>query len=259
MVDDGGMEWSAGVAPEQSFNWNYCWRNFRCYGCVRHHHGPIFLPFPLSQAHQRRLATPMVQLSPFCSDSRYHLFLGPFIWKRDAVPWCPEEQRIVVQNYYRGHLTAEELAARDASLRLFREATELGEQMTAPSPKSVNTLPTPSSDNSTAVPSPISSADTAGGQNSPATPAPNDPPREQNFVNWVRYTAWPKVKEVLLHGVNQDIVYLQQRDSRQNRTRRLEKMHARAAHYDNQTEHLYSFLQVLTAATQSFAHGYINS
>jgi sodium-dependent phosphate transporter len=32
-------------------------------------------------------------------------------------------------------------------------------------------------------------------------------------------------------------------------------MHSRAAHYDNQTEHLYSFLQVLTAATQSFAHG----
>ena len=192
--------------------------------------------------------------------NRYHLFLGPLIWKRGPVPWCPEEQRIVVQNYYRGHLTAEELAARDASLRLFREATELGEQMTAHSPKSVNTFPSPTSGPSTAVPSPISSTDTAVGRNSPvstpATPTAEEPPRDKNFVNWVRYTAFLKIKEWLMHGVNQDIVHLQQRDSRQNRTRRLEKMHARAAHYDNQTEHLYSFLQVLTAATQSFAHGY---
>ena len=58
-----------------------------------------------------------------------------------------------------------------------------------------------------------------------------------------------------MHGVDQDIVHLQQRDTRQSRTKRLERMHSRAAHYDNQTEHLYSFLQVLTASTQSFAHG----
>jgi sodium-dependent phosphate transporter len=58
-----------------------------------------------------------------------------------------------------------------------------------------------------------------------------------------------------MHGVDQDIVQLQQRDSRHSRTKRLERMHSRAAHYDNQTEHLFSFLQVLTASTQSFAHG----
>src|SRR5271154_3152917 len=73
----------------------------------------------------------------------YHLGFGPLLWKRGPVPWCPEEQRIVVQNYYRGHLTAEELAARDASLVLLREATELGEQMTAHSPKSASTFPSP--------------------------------------------------------------------------------------------------------------------
>ncbi|KAG8844688.1 Na+/Pi symporter [Serendipita sp. 411] len=32
-------------------------------------------------------------------------------------------------------------------------------------------------------------------------------------------------------------------------------MHARAEHYDNKTEYLYSFLQVMTAMTASFAHG----
>lgn len=194
------------------------------------------------------------------SNRRYHLFLGPLIWKRGPVPWCPEEQRIVVQNYYRGHLTAEELAARDASIALFREATALGEQMAAQSPKSISTTPTPNSPSTTAVPSPMF-PDTVAGQSTPvstpATPTAAETPRDKTFISWVWYVALPKIKQWLLHGVNQDIVHLQQRDSRQNRTRRLEKMHARAAHYDNQTEHLYSFLQVLTASTQSFAHGYI--
>ena len=33
------------------------------------------------------------------------------------------------------------------------------------------------------------------------------------------------------------------------------KIHAPVKHYDNKTEHLYSFLQVMTASTASFAHG----
>src|SRR6202041_1520128 len=83
------------------------------------------------------------------------------------------------------------------------------------------------------------------------------PPQQydKSFINWCRYIALPTVKKWIFHGVDQDIVQLQQRDSRHSRTKRLEKMHSRAAHYDNQTEHLYSFLQVLTASTQSFAHG----
>lgn len=32
-------------------------------------------------------------------------------------------------------------------------------------------------------------------------------------------------------------------------------MHKRVTQYDNSTEHLYSFLQVMTACTASFAHG----
>ena len=35
----------------------------------------------------------------------------------------------------------------------------------------------------------------------------------------------------------------------------LRHMHARAAHFDNKTEYLFSFLQALTASTASFAHG----
>jgi solute carrier family 20 (sodium-dependent phosphate transporter) len=80
--------------------------------------------------------------------------------------------------------------------------------------------------------------------------------RDKPFLTFLKNTAWPTFKRILFHGVDQDIVHLQQRDARMSRVHRLEVMHSRASHYDNQTEHLYSFLQVLTACTQSFAHGY---
>jgi phosphate/sulfate permease len=181
--------------------------------------------------------------------------------RRGPVSWCPEEQRIVVQNYYRGHLTKEELEARDASIRLYREARELGEHMAAnASPKSPASIPI-AGDPTGAIPlggSPTSltSVPTTIIRDSTIVSSTLEPPRDNNFVNFVKYTAWPTLVKWVMHGVDQDIVQLQQRDTRQSRTRRLEKMHSRAAHYDNQTEHLYSFLQVLTAATQSFAHGY---
>ena len=35
----------------------------------------------------------------------------------------------------------------------------------------------------------------------------------------------------------------------------IEEIHAHAAHYDNKAEHMFSFLQVMTAATASFTHG----
>ena len=195
---------------------------------------------------------------------RYHLFLGPFLWRQGPVPWCPEEQRIVVQNYYRGHLTKEELAARDASIALYREATELGEAMSAhASPNTIKVMPLESGPSSSTGSTTLTSSPTLPTTitpsrphvSIPSTPTTPEPPRDSSFVNFVKYTAWPTLKKWVMHGVDQDIVQLQQRDTRQSRTKRLERMHSRAAHYDNQTEHLYSFLQVLTAATQSFAHG----
>src|SRR5271154_4624585 len=137
----------------------------------------------------------------------YHLGFGPLLWKRGPVPWCPEEQRIVVQNYYRGHLTKEELAARDASMALYREATELGERMSSMSPKQAIIIPTEirgSSSTSVSPTSPISPNRTSG-QISPntttsptATTAKPETPRDQNFKNYVVYTVWPAIKAVLL-------------------------------------------------------------
>ncbi|KAL1745218.1 phosphate transporter [Schizophyllum fasciatum] len=71
---------------------------------------------------------------------------------------------------------------------------------------------------------------------------------------WIiaRYRAVPFVKKALFGGLFQDVLALQ---TTQKDARRLAEVHSRAQQYDNKTEHLYSFLQVMTACTASFAHG----
>jgi sodium-dependent phosphate transporter len=55
------------------------------------------------------------------------------------------------------------------------------------------------------------------------------------------------------HGVDVDVVNAQKETSVLSGD--LDAMHAMVARYDNRAEHTYSYLQVLTAATASFAHG----
>ncbi|KAI5826436.1 phosphate transporter [Schizophyllum commune Tattone D] len=71
---------------------------------------------------------------------------------------------------------------------------------------------------------------------------------------WIiaRYHAVPFVKKALFGGLFQDVLTLQ---TTHKDSRRLADVHSRAKQYDNKTEHLYSFLQVMTACTASFAHG----
>ena len=65
---------------------------------------------------------------------------------------------------------------------------------------------------------------------------------------------WWAVKFAVLHGVDKDVVNLQN-DGDDSLSKNVSDMHARAVHYDKKAEHLFKFLQVLTSATASFAHG----
>lgn len=66
---------------------------------------------------------------------------------------------------------------------------------------------------------------------------------------WIWIKALPRR---ILSGASVDI---HERQAQSGESERLKKIHAIAHQYDNDTEHLYTYLQVLTACVNSFAHG----
>ena len=72
-----------------------------------------------------------------------------------------------------------------------------------------------------------------------------------------RWNSWPvigwKINRFLLRGIEQDVIGMQKRNVVLKWD--LEDMHARAEHFDNRAEYMYSALQILTAAAASFTHG----
>ncbi|EGV61832.1 Na+/Pi symporter [Yamadazyma tenuis] len=66
---------------------------------------------------------------------------------------------------------------------------------------------------------------------------------------------WPYLLwQILIHGWNRDVINSQVND-KDMLSGDLKKMHSKSKYYDNRIEHMYSFLQALTAGTMSFAHG----
>ncbi|BGP05655.1 hypothetical protein JCM10049v2_001461 [Rhodotorula toruloides] len=74
---------------------------------------------------------------------------------------------------------------------------------------------------------------------------------------WIilRYKAVPFVKKVLTHGTTYDIHAAQAGLAGTPEHRRMAQVYERAKQYPNETEACYSFVQVLTACVNSFAHG----
>lgn len=71
---------------------------------------------------------------------------------------------------------------------------------------------------------------------------------------------WARFVYYFMRGVNRDIVEEQTSTKPKGfaasiLAKDLSKIHVHVPHYDNKTEHLYSFLQVMTAAVASFGHG----
>jgi sodium-dependent phosphate transporter len=167
----------------------------------------------------------------------YHFFQGPLLLKRGPVPDPPEGLNIqIVQDYYRGHATREDLEAAHldqgtiANMEHFKATKEA--QLSGEGTDDVEAIKRQAKESGKTL----------------------DEVEKEDAGPWYLPKNLPKaIWAGFMHGVDRDIVEEQKQSS--NLVGDIVDMHARAAHFDNKAEHLYSFLQVLTAATSSFAHG----
>ncbi|THV55954.1 hypothetical protein BGAL_0001g00150 [Botrytis galanthina] len=173
----------------------------------------------------------------------WHIPQGPLLLRRGEVP--PNiSGREIIQNYYKGHKTRAELDAEGSNnLRsLPSDDVESKTNDDANEKHGISFVSPASSD----IGSSTRDETTATPVITNEEPIPAKPWYEPR-------TLLATAKRIFFHGVSVDVVAEQKKSS--ILTGNLEAMHARATHYDNKAEHTYSFLQVLTAATASFAHG----
>lgn len=74
---------------------------------------------------------------------------------------------------------------------------------------------------------------------------------------WIvlRYTVLPFAWKMLSHGSMVDVHALQAQEGNEKEAAKMAAIHGAATQYDNETEYAYTFMQVLTSCTASFAHG----
>lgn len=168
----------------------------------------------------------------------YHILLGPLLLTRGPVPEPPEGTNLnIVQDYYAGHATRADLEAANIAAETINDMEHFKAQKEVLS--------------GTINPDDIEAA-------KGLSPDPNskslDSLEKEDAGPWYKpMNLLALIKKAVFHGVDKDVITEQGRTGRLGNN--VADMHARAAHFDNKTEHLYSFLQVLTAATSSFAHG----
>ncbi|ETN41543.1 uncharacterized protein HMPREF1541_03479 [Cyphellophora europaea CBS 101466] len=174
----------------------------------------------------------------------YHCLQGPWLLKRPPPSRPPPGTNALnIKDYYRGHLTKEELETIRASESLLESAK---------SPDShARTDSEADSAITTALPSPAIQASTLTRR---STTDAGPPLRPLGPWHSAPVLLW-RFKRITLRGLEQDVIRLQKRHPQSILNYKIEDMHARAPRYDNRAEYMYSALQILTAASASFIHG----
>lgn len=170
----------------------------------------------------------------------YHIFVGPLLWRRPEPTPPPADYDSPIRNFYEGHLTREQLDARRAASN--PEDVEAGRTTTSTDKEAAVAGSTSTSSGS---------SDNGGGpvpykHKSIVGPKPEGSWYSSAVLFWY-------FKLAVFHGVDQDVISAQKEKDAFSGD--LEDAHARADHFDNKAEFMYSFLQILTAATASFTHG----
>jgi sodium-dependent phosphate transporter len=167
----------------------------------------------------------------------FHFFHGPLLWRRPA-PEISMEHAVVpdYRNYGRDEV-APQSTELTPSGSLSGDVEAKGDRENAP----ITDDPTPRH------PAPLEAVETK----EDAHPIIGEWYEPKNIWIFFRY----KILAGLLYGSNIDIHEMQAGIQGSEESARIAAMHQQAHQYGNETEHLYSFLQVMTACTNSFAHG----
>ncbi|KAK5096856.1 Na+/Pi symporter [Lithohypha guttulata] len=183
----------------------------------------------------------------------WEVIKGPLLWRRGAVPPMPEgQQRQIIQDYYRGHVTSNTNPVVANQI-----AVQPGERRSSAKidvPGSEKLRPADSSDNSDIE---------ASEQSLPALAIEERAKLAARENPWTTPAGFfARAKYYFFRGVNRDVVAEQGGAGIKPKgfaasflAKDLTKYHQHVPAYDNKTEHLYSFLQVMTAAVASFGHG----
>ncbi|KAL2138195.1 hypothetical protein VTI28DRAFT_7293 [Corynascus sepedonium] len=183
----------------------------------------------------------------------YHIPLGLLLLRRGDVPPAPEDAGPAIKDYYEGRMTKEELEAKKANQR--GDVEILGGSGDA-ADKTANGEAAAAAEKAANV----DGSDAASAERPNQSPLANvrKPPKKlvgpKPDGKWYegRVLFW-YVKWALLRGIDQEVVHAESTHSKL--AKGLEEVHAHAQHFDNRTEYMYSFLQIMTAATASFTHG----
>lgn len=180
--------------------------------------------------------------------TQFDIIKGPFLLRRPDAGPMPEGHQLV-PDYYAGHHTKEELAARGPA----RQVGPNDEESSSRDGAASDEISAEKSGAYARQPSVVAAT--------PAISAEEPAPVQRKWYEPVQI--WHTIKWTFFRGVMIDIVS-EQTSGGNNEIKfiqrllvgkNLEQKHALVEHYDLKTEHLYSFLQVLTAATASFTHG----
>lgn len=179
----------------------------------------------------------------------WHFVYGPLLWKRpDPEPLPEGETANTLVKDYRVHGRDEPATAAAATVEDPEKGQGAGDDKNAAMPSAAS-----ASSEATHVATP---ADTHVCTCRPAVPLAEVDQKSELVGHWLHprnlMIYIKRIPSLLLRGASVDI---HERQANGSDGERLKKIHAISHQYDNDTEHLYTYLQVLTACVNSFAHG----